>query len=376
MLKINILNKYIINKIIHFKKQILLLSLFFIFFCFKINENLEKIKNKIGNLWFDGKKNNSVLITNIDLNDEFFQLQEVKEQIYKNNLTYITTISGGAGNVGNSLLMLNNLINICEKIKCRNIIAPFGLKKIIKNPIIYKKYNITIYPESFRNKTTIDILLSVITSYYFYYRKKRHEMRLSIIREEVLNNVPKYISYPNDLYINIRSGDIFIDKIHPYYSQPPLCFYQKIINDNNYNNIYLLSNGHENPVVNALLKIYPKIIYIHGPVEKDISVLINAYNLVMPISTFPIAIITLNNNLKNLYIYEIINYSFQKGNYIIHKMKPSIKYEKIMKRKWKNTRDQLDLMIKEECFNSSLKSYSAKNSIFIFRNEIIYYHEN
>ena len=84
-------------------------------------------------------------------------------------------------------------------------------------------------------------------------------MRLKIIRDEVLHNVPKYNANPNDLYINIRSGDVFIKTINRMYSQPPLCFYRKIIDENRYNNIFILSNGHENPVVDKLLDLYPKI---------------------------------------------------------------------------------------------------------------------
>ena len=98
--------------------------------------------------------------TNIDFSDEFFQIREVQEQIYKKNLTFIETISGGAGFVGNALIMLNGLINICEKIRCRNIITPEGLQSIIKKPIVYKDYNITIFPYSYKNKTKIDIQLS------------------------------------------------------------------------------------------------------------------------------------------------------------------------------------------------------------------------
>ena len=89
-------------------------------------------------------------------------------------------------------------------------------------------------------------------------------MRLNIIREEVLSNIPKYIANPNDLYINIRSGEIFENVINCYYSQPPLCFYQKIINENRYNNIFILANGHQNPVIDKLLNLYTKIQYIHG----------------------------------------------------------------------------------------------------------------
>lgn len=82
--------------------------------------------------------------TNIDLNDKFFQIRQVQKQIFNKNLTYINVICGGSGNIGNALIMLNNLINICENIKCRYIIAPKGLDDIIKNPIIYKEKNITI----------------------------------------------------------------------------------------------------------------------------------------------------------------------------------------------------------------------------------------
>ena len=46
-----------------------------------------------------------------------------------------------------------------------------------------------------------------------------------------------------------------MNAINTNYAQPPLCFYKKIINENNYENIYLISNGHENPVVDRLLKL-------------------------------------------------------------------------------------------------------------------------
>ena len=92
-------------------------------------------------------------------------------------------------------------------------------------------------------------------------------MRLSVLKEEIMSNVPKYKSDPNYLYIHIRNVDIFIKIINPNYSQPPLCFYQKIINENNFTNIFLLSNGHENPCVDTSLKLYPNIKFIHGSVE-------------------------------------------------------------------------------------------------------------
>ena len=87
---------------------------------------------------------------------------------------------------------------------------------------------------------------------------------------------------------------------------------------------------------------------------EDISIIINAYNFVMPVSTFPMALINLNYNLKNLYIYDLINYRLHNVTYTIYKMKPSLKYIKMMKENWKKTKEQLDLRMNEACINDTL----------------------
>jgi hypothetical protein len=50
--------------------------------------------------------------TNIDYDDDFYQLPEVKVQIKRKNISYIETIAPGVGceNIGNALILLNNLI--------------------------------------------------------------------------------------------------------------------------------------------------------------------------------------------------------------------------------------------------------------------------
>lgn len=331
-----------------------------------------KIKLKTNSDFFPNIDKKEIKITqnnktNIDWNDEFFMSKEIREKIEQNNITFIETLSGGHGHIGNALFMLNNLINICEKIRCKNIISPGGLESIIKNPIFYREYNITIFPPSYRDKIKIDISVSKHFIFWFSYNKKPHEMRLKIIRDEVLHNVPKYNANPNDLYINIRSGDVFIKTINRMYSQPPLCFYRKIIDENRYNNIFILSNGHENPVVDKLLDLYPKIKYMHGTIEYDISIIINAFNLVMPISTFPMALIYLNINLRNIYIYPLLRYFLKDINFTVHKMQPSPKYLQIMERKWNKTEEQLNLMLTENCTSSPFESFSSQNLSLLYK---------
>ena len=135
--------------------------------------------------------------------------------------------------------------------------------------------------------------------------------------------------------------------------------------------IFLISNGHENPIVDILLKMYPQIIFIHGTILEDASILINIYNLILPVSSFPYSLIRMNNNLRKIYIYDIMveiekifwyttDYYFKSDKLNIYKMKPSLRYEKEMKGKWKNTKEQLNLMINENCLNSSLVLINKK----------------
>ena len=111
---------------------------------------------------------------------------------------------------------------------------------------------------------------------------------------------------------------------------------------------------------------------MHGSIVDDIKVIINAYNFVMSISTFPMTLFWLNNYLKNLYIYDMMDFNyfeaihdnFQYVNYTIYKMIPSKKYfislilyllfYQIMNKKWNRTKEQLDLMLTENCSNSKL----------------------
>ena len=344
-----------------FIRLILLIFIIICYIVFKLYTNKQILHFEKNKKYLQISDGSFIKKSNIDYTDEFFKLKEVQFQIKKKNLTYVDTISGGSGNVGNALMMLNNLLNICINIKCINVISPGGLQNIIKRPVYFKEFNITIFPNPFKMNPNIDIELRNGTAFYFVYKNQPLINRFRIIRDEVINNIPKFNSNENELYINIRSGDIFINKINFMYSQPPLCFYQKIINENNYSNIYILSNGHENPVVDKLLKIYPRIKYIHGTVEYDMSVIINAINLVMPISTFTMTLIQFNKKLKNIYIYELLKFSKPNTDCTMYKMRPSDKYRMVMERKWRNSKEQLDLMLNENCSKSKFDVYTSKS---------------
>ena len=50
---------------------------------------------------------------------------------------------------------------------------------------------------------------------------------------------------------------------------------------------------------------------------------------------------------------KIITDNFKYVNYTIYRMEPSEIYFKLMNKKWKKTKEQINLMIKEDCKNNN-----------------------
>jgi len=149
-----------------------------------------------------------------------------------------------------------------------------------------------------------------ISKYLFYFpRVIIPEARTDLIKSEILNNLPYVIINEKDLYIHIRGGDAFYNHPHCIYAQPPLCFYEKIIKSKVFKKIYIISEDDSNIIIPNLLKKYKKIIHIRNKVEYDISFLCHAYNIVISISSFVLAALKLNENLKEIWEYDLIRLS-------------------------------------------------------------------
>ena len=265
-------------------------------------------------------------------------------------------------NFGNLLCTLNKILFYCEIIGCKKILLDKEIFWFIKNKIKIKNCNITldiIDKKKFSNSS--GIYYSSANLYYYFFKIKP-EIRIHFLRLEIIKNLPKIKTNEKFLYIHIRSGDIYNNTIHSSYAQPPLCFYQNIINFYMFEKIILISNNSLNPVINKLINLYPGIIYKKNSMKEDISYLINAYNIVASISSFLISIIPLNYNLKNIWDYNIYKaeekyqhfhydiYKFPYHNLKIFRMNPSSKYNEIMFI-WKNNNRQRKLMIKDKCIN-------------------------
>jgi hypothetical protein len=161
---------------------------------------------------------------------------------------------------------------------------------------------------------------------------------------------------PNDLYIHIRSGDIFVNP-HPLYIQPPLTFYTNIINSTNYNKIYLIAEDTVNPVVNRLLEIYSNTIWKKQDLNKDIENIINCKNIIFGIGSFVPNILYMNDNLKKIWTCDKHDFvsGYNANNILINVIDLTKYYNEMgnavglqgdnVEGIWKNTPLQLKIMI-------------------------------
>ena len=257
------------------------------------------------------------------------------------------------GNFGNNLININNMISYCEIIGCHSIIIN-SPKSLLSHTVYIEKLNIKIIPGSEANCEDEFTVCHV----QFLAQKFVHS-QMHYLREEIIRNIPKVNSDPNALYINLRGGDIFTVSIHPHYSQPPLCFYEKIINNNKFKNIYIISNDRGNVVLDALMNKYNNIVFNHDNYQTDLALLIHASNVVASVSSFFYVAIKFNDNLKQLWEYDInkliekfvwLHHHVYKFDikYKIYTMKPSDIYVDQMFN-WRNTQSQLKLMIEDKC---------------------------
>ena len=270
---------------------------------------------------------------------------------------------------GNQFLALNKLIFFCEIMKCKKIIIPQRNDLFIKNDIYDEKYNITIEVEK-RYRSLYDknfdknVFPVGYNNLFFTLFNFKVENRMEVLRDEIIKNLPKVETNISDLYIHVRSSDVFKHRdlnYAPKYAQPPLCFYKKVIDNNKFDNIYIIAEDNYNPIINKLTEDYNNTRYIRNSKEKDIAYLAYAYNVVGSISSFYTTAIKLNKNLINVYEYDIypislkiihlhhILYNF-KRSYNIYEMFPSEEYKEKMKI-WELSGQQLDLMIKDNCTN-------------------------
>ena len=262
---------------------------------------------------------------------------------------------------GNNVVCVNNAIFYCEVLGCTQIILNDHTQRkwLIRNPVYIKNLNITIFQGPRVNCNDDNILCIYHIWDILYPFLLKPEVRIQYLKDEILRNLPAINMDPDDLYIHIRGGDVFRVAPVPMYGQPPLCFYERIMKSFKFKNIYIVANDQKNTVFHTLIKKYPNIIYQKNGLEHDISLLTHAFNIVLSISSFSLSSIKFNDNLKNVYEFDLYRltekfvllhhhvYKFD-IKYKIYSMKPSERYRSKMFN-WVYSSKQRGLMLNDNC---------------------------
>ena len=284
-------------------------------------------------------------------------------------LTYISNITGRkisrvksiflnyTEKFGNQLILLNKVIFFCEILRCKKIILNKNIYWFLKRKIIDREYNMIIEIDKESNYRNKDIIIDNTRNFFWYFNIFEPEYRPNLIQKELINNLPKIKVNPNALYVYIRSGDIFIN-FYRDYIQPPLCFYRLLLSYFKFNQIYLIAENENNPVISQLLIQFPNIIFQKNSIKLDISYLINAYNIVGAYSTFLNYIIKYNDNLKSFWYFDFkfnnfyyyIFFSFILYHHVNQYKMYESNYYKVMQ-KCSTIKCKKDIMINYTCSN-------------------------
>jgi hypothetical protein len=204
------------------------------------------------------------------------------------------------GRLGNNLLQLRNAIIYGLENKC-NIIFPkhkyfnttlinlfeSNCNKIIINSIFFTENDInTCIPNMYKD--------NLCKKYYNRFTKElRNIFILKCTDLQPLGD--------NDVVIHIRSGDTITD-VSCQYVLPPQSYFLNILNNNNFDNIYIVSEDTKNPCIKKILESYPNSKFKIQSLEEDIKLILRAKNIIVSFGTFITSLLLLTDYTKQLYI--------------------------------------------------------------------------
>lgn len=266
------------------------------------------------------------------------------------------------GAFGNSVVQYATAVEMAQALGLSYVRAATGKLIQMAGPVTAGKVTIlpggTSLPEGgcflrgnffFRNHLNNALRSSTPESYHDLIR--HHISRL--YGKIDLTRLPKHPK--TELAIHIRSGDIFRTWIHADYVQPPLAFYQlvvdRLLKAKQIKSVRLIFEDRGNPVVDALeARLKASGIPVtcqSGSVEDDITALIDARHMVYGIGTFGIGVVQFSGQIESVYYFSPDGgcpYSHLPNiRHVVHVTDQANGYIKVGT--WANTPEQRQMMV-------------------------------
>lgn len=248
------------------------------------------------------------------------------------------------GRLGNNIISLINVIALAELTSSKIFFdIQHDILNINKLNINFLKNNI----DKSDNVVNLNPLVCyhLLGEHFINFKKIIYKMHPNIAKKYILPIIniidTENINYDETLIIHIRGGDIFNQFPHQDYIQPPLQYYERIIDSSNYSKIIIISEDEKNPCINMLINKYDNVILKKNSLLYDVNIMLKAKYIVASNSTLIYSILIMSKNIKKIYynsflpIIELDNVSIFIYDFIDY-----IKYGE-----WKNSPEQINLML-------------------------------
>lgn len=161
-------------------------------------------------------------------------------------------------------------------------------------------------------------------------------------------------SLPHDtLVVHVRSGDAFSHRPHGAMGQPPLAFYEKVMESEKPRKIHLVYENLANPVIPKIRNLAElrgiQCVASSGSFTEDLAILLSAKTLVTGGGTLADAIILLSPNIERWISFGINPRTFFEArtlDSVVSVFDTSGRYSnEILSGRWQNSSEQRELML-------------------------------
>jgi len=169
---------------------------------------------------------------------------------------------------------------------------------------------------------------------------------------------------PKDhMVVHLRGGDVFGPRKPAAYGQPPLGYYELLLDSQSWSGVTIVHEDVRSPVLTPLLEACKKrglpVFEQSGSVQQDIAFLLRAETLVAGRGTFIPAIAGLSRNATEVFYFE--------DKFSVFPPVPGLSLTRVVDRKgdyvtqalsknWANTKEQRDLMVSYPAANLSIET--------------------